>query len=189
MMEKETNEKNAVNIEREQVLSTIKIEQTCIKEYLEIVKEEYQIERGKRQSFESRAGIIITILTALCAFVFEKIKIKNIIELMMQKQCSFLNLLQIITGIVAYGAFMIALLYALKTINVRKYSNFNVAAIKEERIAKPVIAGCIELINNYKTIILDHRKENEKKAKYLKKAYISIFVSIIAIIIYVNIII
>lgn len=54
-------------------------------------------------------------------------------------------------------------------------------------MGKPVIEGCIELVNSYKKIILDHREENENKAKYLKRAYISIFVAIIAIIIYVNI--
>lgn len=75
----------------------------------------------------------------------------------------------------------------MKIINVRKYSNFNVAAIKEGKMGKPVIEGCIELVNSYKKIILDHREENENKAKYLKRAYISIFVAIIAIIIYVNI--
>lgn len=181
------NEKDVTNTVKEQVLSTVKIENTCIKEYLEIVKEEYQIERGKRQSFESRAGIIITILTALCIFMFDKIQISNIIGLMVQEQCSFFDFLQIITGVVAYVGFIVALLYALKTITIRKYSNFNVAAIKEEKMAKPVIEGCIELVNSYKNIIIAHREENEKSAKYLKKAYISIFVSIIAIIIYVNI--
>lgn len=186
-MEKDVREKDIVNEEKEQVLSTIRIENTCIKEYLEIVKEEYQIERAKRQSFESRVGIIITILTALCVFVFDKIQIKDIVKLMIQDQCSFFNLIQIITGGVAYGGFIIALLYALKIINVRKYSNFNVAAIKEGKMGKPVIEGCIELVNSYKKIILDHREENENKAKYLKRAYISIFVAIIAIIIYVNI--
>ena len=154
---------------------------------MEIVTEEYQIERAKRQSFESRVGIIITILTALCVFVFDKIQIKDIVKLMIQDQCSFFNLIQIIMGGVAYGGFIIALLYALKIINVRKYSNFNVAAIKEGKMGKPVIEGCIELVNSYKKIILDHREENENKAKYLKRAYISIFVAIIAIIIYVNI--
>lgn len=187
VMENEVNEKNITNIEKEKVLSTVKIENTCIREYLEIVKEEYQIERGKRQSFESRAGIIITILTALCIFMFDKIQMSNIIGLMAQEQCSFFDFLQIITGVVAYGGFMVALLYALKTITIRKYSNFNVAAIREERMAKPVIEGCIELVNSYKSIIINHRDENEKSAKYLKKSYISIFVSIIAIIIYVNI--
>ena len=186
-MEKDVREKDIVNEEKEQVLSTIKIENTCIKEYLEIVKEEYQIERAKRQSFESRVGIIITILTALCVFVFDKIQIKDIVKLMIQDQCSFFNLIQIITGGVAYGGFIIALLCALKIINVRKYSNFNVAAIKEGKMGKPVIEGCIELVNSYKKIILDHREENENKAKYMKRAYISIFVAIIAIIIYVNI--
>lgn len=186
-MANEVNEKNIANTEREKVLATVRIEDTCIKEYLEIVKGEYQIERSKRQSFESRAAIIITILTALSVFVFKNIQIKDIFVLMQQKQCSFWELIQIVMAIVAYGGFIIALFYALKTINVRNYKNFNVAAVNERKMGKPTIEGCIELVKTYKDIIIDHREENEKKAQYLKKAYTAIFASIIAIIVYVNI--
>lgn len=185
IMEEDKN--NAVDVEREMVLKNVKIENTCIKEYLEIMKEEYQIERSKRQSFESRAGIIITILTALCVFVFNKIRIKDIIMLMGKNQCSFLELIQIVTGITSYAGFIIALFYVLKTINVRNYKNFNVVAVNEGLMGKPVIEGCIKLVKTYKEIIIDHREENEKKAQYLKRAYTSIFVTIVSIIVYVNI--
>lgn len=74
---------------REEVLAKIIMEDTCILDYFEIVKLEYQIEREKRQNFESRANIVITILIALFVFVFEKIKISEILKLMIVESCTF----------------------------------------------------------------------------------------------------
>jgi len=44
----------------------VRVENTAILECLEVVMSEYKIERDKKQSFETRAGIIMALLGATC---------------------------------------------------------------------------------------------------------------------------
>lgn len=41
---------------------------TAITEYLKVVKSEYNIERAKKESFESRAGIILTLIDVFAVY-------------------------------------------------------------------------------------------------------------------------
>ena len=171
---------------REKVLDEVALDKTCILDYLEIVKQEYQMERGKRQSFESRANIVITILTALFVFVFEKIKISVILKQMLVEPCTFLDIIQILSGIGVYLGFAVALVFALKTISVRRCKNFNVQTINELKMGAVRMEGLIILIEQYKEIVIGHREVNEKIAKALKLSYLCVVFTMIAIIFYIN---
>ena len=57
-----------------------KIEEMPILEYLEVVKSEYNNERQKKGSFESRAGISFAFIGTLCVFLLDEIKISDIIR-------------------------------------------------------------------------------------------------------------
>lgn len=57
------------------------ISDTAINEYFSVVTSEYQIERSKKQSFETRSGLLITLLSAICIFYFQSIKLTDIIAL------------------------------------------------------------------------------------------------------------
>lgn len=59
----------------------IQLENTAISEYLDIVRKEYDIEREKRQAYENRIGIILSLLGVACFFYFQYISPKNIITL------------------------------------------------------------------------------------------------------------
>ena len=48
----------------------VRVENTAILESLEVVMSEYKIERDKKQSFETRAGIIMALLGATCGIFF-----------------------------------------------------------------------------------------------------------------------
>ncbi|WP_456095777.1 hypothetical protein [Peptostreptococcus sp.] len=52
----------------------VSVENTAILECLEVVMSEYKIERDKKQSFETRAGIIMALLGATCGIFFGCIK-------------------------------------------------------------------------------------------------------------------
>jgi len=52
----------------------VRVENTAILECLEVVMSEYKIERDKKQSFETRAGIIMALLGATCGIFFKTIK-------------------------------------------------------------------------------------------------------------------
>lgn len=59
----------------------IPIDNTTILDCLDIMKHEYEIERNKRQSFETRSGLVITILAALCIFIFDRVSISDIFNI------------------------------------------------------------------------------------------------------------
>ena len=78
-MKKKINVTNKQNVKSEN--NTPSIEKMPILEYLEVVKSEYNNERQKKCSFESRAGISIAFTGTLCAFLLDEIKISDIIRI------------------------------------------------------------------------------------------------------------
>ena len=50
-------------------------ENTAILEYLDAVKHEYDCEAEIKTSFENRAGVLLTLLGAVCIFLFDKVKL------------------------------------------------------------------------------------------------------------------
>lgn len=164
----------------------INIEDTSIKEYLDIVRKEYETERSKRQSFENRSGIIITILAALCIFVFDKIKLLDIIA-SMTKPINFLLLIKITSGILVYSGFVISMILIIKTINIKQFTNLKVEEINEKYYLKKPVESMSELIKIYAQIICQHREVNNNNAICLKRAFYSVAITVFAVVIYINI--
>lgn len=184
-----TNQKrqpsNPVDSLRNTAINQFKPEDTTVFDCLEIVQKEYEIERAKRQSFETRAGIIITLLAAICVFMFEQI---NLIEIV----CSFelpLTLHILLYDLSAAGVYVcfgFALYYAIKTIDVKVYNNFNVSAINEGFMGKPRLEGCIEITKSYRDIVIQHRQVNADSAKSLSNSFKCVIGVIVFLIIYIN---
>lgn len=84
------------------------IEDTAMSEYLELVQAEYQIERGKKESFENRAGIVMALIGALLVFVMENIPFNTIINLS-KTPLTFVVWIKILIGFVSYGSLIVAL--------------------------------------------------------------------------------
>lgn len=51
-----------------------------INEYYQLVQTEYNCERDRKQSIETRSGIILTVSMAFFAFVIDKVDLKLIFE-------------------------------------------------------------------------------------------------------------
>ena len=79
----------------------VDIADTAMLEYLEIFKMEYEREFNKKQSFDNRAGLILTLLGAISIFLFEHIKINEIITLI-KFPISFLNIIKAFSGLTVY---------------------------------------------------------------------------------------
>ena len=161
------------------------IENTSALEYLDVIKKEYEIERAKRQSFENRAGMIFTLLAAFSIFVFDKIKIYNIIILMTPKM-SFLDLLEILFGITAYIAFGYTILKVIQTVDIKQYSNFDVNNITNVRMSEIKYKGVFSIAEAYREIIIQHRIVNQKNADSLKRGFVGLLITIISAILYIN---
>lgn len=180
---KEQKNEPALSVE-DQILG-IPIDETSALDCLDVIKQEYERERNKRQSFETRAGLIITILAALCIFIFDRVNISDIIHLM-TGPCSFLVFARILSGWTIYISFILSLYFVVKTVKVKEYCNLDVLAINEYFMGKPRIQGVIELTNAYRKITTQHRSVNNINAQSLQRSIFWVSIAILAIIIYIN---
>lgn len=109
------------------------LDETIGAECLDVVLREYEIERGKRQSFENRAGIVMAVLAALAIFVFEKIPLTGFMEQALNASCP---ILKAVFCAASYVCFLISLLYTINTLWVRRYDNFLVENIDPEMLGR-----------------------------------------------------
>lgn len=178
-------QKNEPTLSVKDQILRIPIDKTSALDCLDVMKQEYERERSKRQSFETRAGLIITILAALCIFIFDRVNISDIIHLM-TAPCSFFVFVKILSGWTIYISFILSLYFVVKTVKVKKYSNLDIIAINEYFMGKPRIHGVIELANAYRKITTQHRSVNSINAQSLQRSIFWVSIAIFAIIIYIN---
>lgn len=182
MNEQPKNQETDV-IDRDEIVN---IQNTAMEEYLNTVKMEYQFERDKKQSFESRAGILLTLLGAISIFYFQTMNFHDIL-ILCNKTLTFCVLIKIITGLTVYAAFIVALWEILQTLCVRRLHNFEVKGINEALLKEERTDAIARLIFTYKEIIVNHRESNESRSRKYRTALKAIFVLIVSTVIYVAI--
>lgn len=189
-MENQDNLKALENEDKPQPINEksrlIEVNDTAIVEYLDIVKSEYENERNKKQSFENRAGLIMALLGAICIFLFEEVKLKEVISLMIVP-LTFLDFFKVISGIAVYIGFLFTMIMIIKTIIVKQHNNFEVKSINETMLGEERIFALCKIIFTYRDIILQHRDLNEKRAKAFRKSLYGISITLASVIIYISI--
>ena len=159
---------------------------TAMVEYYDIVKSEYETERNKKQSFENRAGLIMTFLGAILVFMFDKVSLREVYPLLTETPLSFLTLLKILSNLGIYSSFIFTITMLVRTLSTNLHENFAVEEIDEELLGQPRYYSLCQIIFTYRDIITQHRNLNETRAKYYKKALYGIVVILISIIIFIN---
>lgn len=183
IMQAKTNNESSLNDHSS--IPNIDISNTAIPEYLEVVKSEYQIERNKKQSFETRSGLLLTLLGAVLIFYFQSIKLTDIIFLFSQP-LTFLLLIKILFGCSIYGSFIFTLISIIQTISAKKHDNFETNGITEKLLAENRLNALTRLIFTYRDIIVQHRISNEKRAKWYIASLRSMLILLISTIIYMS---
>lgn len=177
------------NVEQETLVNNqsmdIDVDETAIMEYLEIVQREYEIERNKKQSFENRVEIVMALMGAICIFLFEKVKLCDIISIM-NIPLTFMQLVKIISGLAVYVGFLVTMITLIMTIAVKQHNNFEIKSIDETLLGEKRLIALCKIIFTYRDIIIQHRDLNEKRANAFKISLYGACATIVAIIIYVN---
>jgi len=168
-----------------QEIAEINISDTAINEYFNVVTTEYQIERSKKLSFETRSGLLLTLLSAICIFYFQSFKFTDIIALC-SKPLTFLLFIKIISGILIYLSFIFTFISIIKTLAAKKHDNFEVKGINERLLIEDRKNAMARLIFTYRDIIIQHRLSNEKRAIWYKSSLYSTFILLISTIIYLS---
>ena len=181
-----SRKKKPISMNYKTEMLKISVDKTSAFECLDIMIKEYEQERSKRQSFESRSSIIITVVAALSIFVLERVHISEIFGIISSDSLSFSQLVRIVSGTGVYLGFVLTLCFIIKTVRVEKIIALDVKQVNEKLIGKPRLEGITKLIITYREIILQHRELNEKKAQALRQAFIWLVVSIISVAVFVN---
>ena len=156
-----------------------------INEYYQLILNEYNIERDRKQSIETRSEIILSLIATFFAFVLEKIKMSEILRLINQP-LTFTLLLIIISGIVFYIAFFTSILFSLLSIKIKTYAFYNVSKITTATLMAPRVPAMGQIILDFVEAIQNNRNINDKKAKYFNWAVISLVICIASLCIYIN---
>ncbi|MBZ4646717.1 MAG: hypothetical protein JG777_2206 [Clostridia bacterium] len=159
---------------------------TSISECLNVAMNEYNLERNKKQSFDNRAGIIITVFAAIIISIYDKIPITEIIA-DMYRPLTFALLLQIITGCLIYISLISSFAFAVRIIVVKSSENFDIRIINNELIYAAKIDSVSKFLEIYLNLVYMHRKNNESVARLLALSQWTMIISIILILIYLTI--
>lgn len=167
------------------VPNEINIDNMALSEYFEVVKNEYEIERNKKVSFENRAGIFLALIGTIGVYLFDKVQIKEIIPLF-SIPLTFGILMKIISCFLVYLSLAFTMLYLIKTITVKHHNNFEVRNIDEVLLAENRINALTRIIFTYRDIICQHRQVNEDRAKTFRLSLYGVVVMLIATVIYIS---
>jgi hypothetical protein len=145
-------------------------------EILELVINEYRLERKKRENFEVRTGIIMSLIGVILVCMFDKLSFSKLSSLMKQ-YITFPLFIKIISGYASYICIGISLLFGYMVLRTVKQKNISIDSLINSYNRN----GCLyydDLISNYSKIIKEHGNLNEKRAKKYKYM---LFFSIVAI--------
>lgn len=158
-----------------------------INEYYQLILNEYNNERDRKQSIETRSGLILTLIATFFAFVLEKIKFSGILSLVNQP-LTFCLLITIISGFVFYVAFFTSILFSLLSLKIKTYAFYNITKINTATLMAQRIPAMGQIILDFVETIQNNRKVNDRKAIYFNRAVISLVICIISLCIYINLV-
>lgn len=158
----------------------------ALKPYFELIKNEYNNERNRKQSLETKSGIMITVIITMATVIFNKIKFKDIFVLF-SLPLTFYLLIKIIIGLLIYLSFFLCIFFLFKTLYTASYATFNVDNISSQTLGNLENIALGNIIIDYKNIIVENRNINDKKAKAFECAITFMIICSISVCIFINI--
>lgn len=172
-------------IEEDRLFDKALYDLTSITECLSVSMHEYDIERNKKESFDNRAGLIITVLLAIILAIYDKIPLRQVI-LDMKSPLTFIILIKIVITTLIYAFLIIALYYSIRIISIKAAENFDITVIDNDLIGAAKIDSVSKLLEIYLNLTKTHRMKNENTAMQLARSQKAMIVSVILIIINLN---
>jgi len=160
-----------------------KIEETSISVYLDIIQNEYDIERQKKYSFETRTGFILSLLGAMYIFLLDKLSFKSIYPFF-SKCLTLYSFFKIISFSSIYIGIFVMLYLSFKIIDIKFHENFNIDEITSTSLYESPLREIPKIIFNYRKVVKSHRDLNKSRAENFKKCIQALFFTFISMIIY-----
>lgn len=157
-----------------------------INEFYQLIQNEYACERERKQSIETRSGIILTVSMAFFAFVFEKVSLRTIVALF-GDVLTFSLLINIITGLAIYIFYFLSVFFSVLSLKSNEYAFYNVGNITTARLMSDRISTFGQLILDFVEIVKTNRQVNSKKVKYFNLSILCLIICMICLCIFINI--
>ena len=156
-----------------------------INEFYTLIINEYNSERDRKQSVESRSGIILSVSMAFFALVLDKVKVSEILS-NFDTPLTFNLLLKMSTGLIIYIAYFLSVVFSILTLKSKIYAFYNVSNITTARLMSDRISTFGQLILDYVEIIKTNRNVNDKKIKHFNCAVLCLVICVVCLCIYMN---
>lgn len=167
------NEENDVN------------DKELVYEYYLVAKNEYQQERSKKHSLENRAGVLFAFLGAIIAFVLDKVKLTDIFEICKEPiSCS--SVVQAISAFLFFVSILATFFFLWKVIDIVEVKSLNLNNVTNAMLKEKTSTGYYRFFKIYNAMYEDLNEKNNKKAKNLKYALISMMAMLLCLVIYIN---
>lgn len=140
--------------------SSKNVSEAALVESLNILKSEYYLERDKRQSFENRAGVVVTVFAAVLLGLKAVLKMPVITD-MLYKPIT----LALLIHLFVYGSLLCSFYYAIKVLLVKPTENANIDYVLKSIKDKQAVQKFIKM---YVDLIKANRLLNSKFSEYLK---------------------
>lgn len=170
---------------RPRTLEHFSSENTAVIEYLDAVRHEYDCQSDIKVSFENRSGFLLTLLGAVCVFVFEKINLSAVVALC-KSPLTFQLLVEILCGFGVYAGFLLSLIMIVLTITAKKQKTFEPDSVTNAYLEEERYKALVRLVAAYIDATKNRIELNKVRGRYYRWSLIGIVVAIVSITVYVS---
>ncbi len=156
---------------------------TAMPEYLEVMKSEFYSERGKRQHYDSKSGLLLAFIGVIIIFLFKEINCQTLTDYLKQDQ-TFLIHMKALLGIIIYLIAAFCLFGIYKVFNVKTCRTLMVTDFTDKHYSNDRYWSLHMLVEGYKNGIKNYRAMNKEIMGWFQKSLNSTLLLVVFVIIY-----
>ena len=160
------------------------VEETALPELLEVFFREYEAERNKKQSMESRAGLLLGFCGAYLVYLLENSQAYQLFATLTDPALNnWPGILRQLSLLGLYVGLCLSLLFLLLVLWVKPVKSVNLD-IHDKMLLDSRSLVLQQLAIRYRGTALDFRESNESRARFLKAALSAVALTLASTAIY-----
>lgn len=149
---------------------------------LSIIQEEYKYEDDRNKGFQNRAGIFISLTGVILSLLFTKIDTSKLTNINVSKLSdAILPFIYIVLLFIIFIGLISSLIYFVSILATKQYSRLSLKGFDDQGLALSRETIAANIMKSYASIVKENGFINDKKAKHIKRGYITLTISIILI--------
>lgn len=136
---------------------------------LSAIQKEYEFELSRKKDLETRAGIFLPLIIALCTFILSNFNARDLFQFNLEQADIVYTIVTVLIILTKFICLILALLYFIKVLIVYRYERIDLKEFTEELAEHEKDVIEMSLINIYRDIVEKNQTVNDKKAIYYTK--------------------